>query len=104
MVLAHRHGFGHHLFVGPIILVLVVGALTYFVIARTRQHGHGVQQVGSTHDVAKHDVVSNSSAERILSERFAKGEIGLDDYRARLVALRETGVDPGDGASQAPTA
>jgi len=31
------------------------------------------------------------SPEQILAERFARGEIGEDDYRLRLAALRVTG-------------
>lgn len=92
MVLALLHRGVHHFFAGPIVLVVIIG-LVVFAVSRTRRRGSRSGPISASRDVAKHDVMSNSSAERILSERFAKGEIGLDDYRARLVALRESGTD-----------
>jgi uncharacterized membrane protein len=86
-----RHG--HHGIFGIIILLILVGAVVIFVISRGNRRRSGDGPISATNDVAKHDVLSNAAPERILSERFAKGEIGLDEYSERLKVLRATGND-----------
>lgn len=56
-------------------LWLVVLALVVFVLVRGRR------SCGA----------SRGSAESILAERFARGELSPDEYRERLDALRRTG-------------
>ncbi|GAA2752532.1 SHOCT domain-containing protein [Kitasatospora cinereorecta] len=41
-------------------------------------------------------------AEQTLAERLARGEIDVDDYHARLAALRATGPPPPAGAAPPP--
>ena len=114
MLLALHHAIGRRFFAGPIILLILVVVVAYFLIARSRQKMQNRRGPVGGFDASTHDTVNTSSAERILSERFARGEIGLEDYRRRLVAIRESGADPGDehssdgspkdDAPQAPTA
>ncbi len=94
-----RHG--HHLLMGPFAVVIVLVGVILFVASRSRARGAPGRSAASP--LAQHDVMSSSSTERILSERFARGELDLDEYRERLVALRE---HPGDEREegQAPTA
>ena len=71
-----RHG-GHDRAGGLIVLVLLVVAavlLTWF-IARRRTAAAAPR---------------SGNAEAILSERLARSEISVDDYRTTLAALRET--------------
>lgn len=95
MVLALLRG-GHHLFVGPVVLVIIVAIVVLVISSRARAR----RSTGASRSVAVHDTMSSSPAERILSERFAKGEIDLADYRARLVALRESGVTGEDSETE----
>ena len=92
LVLALLHRGVHHFFLGPIVLVVIV-ALVFFAVSRSRHRGSRPSSISASSDIARHETMSNSSAERILSEQFARGEIGLDDYRARLVALRDSASD-----------
>ncbi|HUY05735.1 MAG TPA: hypothetical protein VMU99_00545 [Acidimicrobiales bacterium] len=94
---------GHHLLIGPLAIVLLIGGLIFLVTSRSRMRRSSDGSTGPLSSVARHDVMPNSSAERILSERFARGEIDLDEYREHLVALR--GMPPKEnGEGQAPTA
>ena len=94
---------GHHLLAGPFMIIIVLGGVILFVISRSRTRGISRRSTAASRHLAQHDVMSNSSAERILSERFARGELDLGEYRERLVALREHPVDH-DDKGQAPTA
>ncbi|HVB01586.1 MAG TPA: hypothetical protein VNE42_10050 [Acidimicrobiales bacterium] len=94
---------GHHLLFGPFVVILLFGGLIFLVTSRSRKRRSSGGSTSASNSVAQHDVMSSSSAERILSERFARGEIDLDEYRERLVALREN-PDDARGNGQAPTA
>ncbi len=96
-----RHG--HHLLAGPFLLVVVLGGAILFAISRSRGRGVTSKSTAASPPIAKHDSMSSSTAERILSERFARGEIDLDEYRRRLVELREHPTNQ-DESGQAPTA
>ena len=70
----HHGGGGHHPIAFIIVLVLIALAITGVVllVRRSRANRTGVQ----------------TSAEAILAERFARGEIDESDYRSRRDALR----------------
>jgi putative membrane protein len=72
LVLADGNGWhhGHCWIVLPILLVLLA-ILAAFFWRRKRGRGNG-----------------SDSPQRILAERFARGEISGDDYRDRLAQLR----------------
>ncbi|WP_174867335.1 SHOCT domain-containing protein [Nocardia arthritidis] len=58
-----------------VVIAAIVAAVRYFGGNRTATTGSGPTITGS--------------AERLLAERFARGEIDEDEYRARLSLLRE---------------
>jgi len=58
---------------GSFVVLLLVALLVVFLIRRHEPHP---------------DRPARSSAEDILAERFARGEIDEDEYRSRLDALR----------------
>jgi putative membrane protein len=62
---------GHWWIVFPILWTLVLVTLIAFVCRRRRGDGTG-----------------GDSARRILGERFARGEINVDEYRERLGQLQ----------------
>ena len=70
----HHGGGGHHPIAFIILLVLIALAITAVVllVRRSRANSNGAQ----------------TSAEAILAERFARGEIDESDYRSRRDALR----------------
>lgn len=94
---------GHHLLFGPFVIFLLFGGLIFLVTSRSRMRRSSGGSASASNSVAQHDVMSSSSAERILSERFARGEIDLEEYRERLVALREDTAGA-NAKDQAPTA
>lgn len=90
--MGHRVGgrwFGHvHLFAHPLValvvlalLVAVVGAVVLLVL-RDRA-GRAIRAAAPSRDVAV-----PSTAESILDERFARGEIDDDEYQRRRTLLR----------------
>lgn len=70
-------GHGGWWLIGLLLMVAFWGAVIWLVVVATRRLGGGT-------DVAR------GSAEAILAERFARGEIDADEYRTRLSALRDT--------------
>lgn len=88
----HHHGFGAGygpgrgifmiLFLALIVLA-VVWALSTFT--HRRNHGHQWTDPRQPRSVSH----SNSDAERILEERFARGEIDADEFKDRRNLLRE---------------
>ena len=76
----HDGGGGHWWWlIGLIVLVLLVAA---FVALFTRRHG------ASEPPRVSHES-QRSSAEQVLADRLARGEIDPDEYRQRRDALRE---------------
>lgn len=61
-------------------MVVFWAAVIYGIVALVRYTGRSRRQGGEP-DRAP-------GAERLLAERFARGEIGEDEYRRRLAALR----------------
>ncbi len=75
---------GHEMFgwgfpLGLIITVLFWAAVIYAIVALVRYAGRNRHQTGGP---------ARPAAERLLAERFARGEIDEDEYRSRLSALR----------------
>jgi putative membrane protein len=77
-------GWGHHLLWGGLVMVLfwllVIAAIVLLVRAFTDRRQPPARPGPSAAD-----------AERILAERYARGEIDEQEYRARLTVLREHG-------------
>lgn len=72
LVLGSGWHHGHHWWiVFPILLLLIIGVLATLLWRR----GRGPTDPGD-------------SARRILGERFARGEIDVDEYRKRLAQLQ----------------
>ena len=64
-------------------LVLFWGAVIFGIVALVRYAGRGApQSVGS---------VQPPAPERLLAERFARGEIDEEEYQRRLAVLRAAG-------------
>lgn len=59
-------------------MIVVVGAVVWGIVALTRSNAPNGQSVRPT-------------AEDILSERFARGEIDASEYRERIDALHGSG-------------
>ncbi|GAA4480968.1 SHOCT domain-containing protein [Microbacterium panaciterrae] len=105
-VAAHPGRMGFHPFwpvfiIGPLIFILVVGLIVALVMRR-RRWGYGPWGSAPWHGAAgapgapgglgMHGPWAASaqsrSAEQILADRFAKGDIDETEYRARLEVLR----------------
>lgn len=71
---------GPFLFIFPLLILLLVGALVFALVFRRRRFaGHAAPWAAQAR---------TASAEQILAERFARGEVDEAEYRARLEALR----------------
>ena len=71
-------GGGHHWAAAILFLVLIaviLGALAWAIVMILRQREHQTSGAAAT--------VAGSDALKILDERFARGEIEPDDYKAR---------------------
>lgn len=76
------HGDGRWVVMG-IVMLLLWGALIALVVWAVRSyHSPTVPSGGPTTSLRRSD--------EILAERFARGEIDEDEYRARREALRES--------------
>ena len=58
------------------LMVVFWGAVAWFLVSLVRDRSPRADDTGR--------------AERILAERYARGEIGADDYRGRLEDLRKS--------------
>ena len=63
-----------------IVMVLFWAAVIYGIVALVRYAGRNRRPAG--------DPGQPPAAERLLAERFARGEIDEDEYRRRLAVLR----------------
>jgi putative membrane protein len=81
----HMTGWGYGL--GIISMVLFWGLLIVALVAVVRYVGRGHQEGSPPQPPAAGS--QPPSAERLLAERFARGEIDADEYRQRLEILRE---------------
>lgn len=77
-----EHMFAGHWIFGLIMMLIFWALVAWAVIALVRsnrgQHMHGMRHHGGA-----------ASAEQILADRFARGEIEADEFRSRAQALRE---------------
>lgn len=70
---------------GGIVLLVVIGALVAGGVYLARRASRAQPPAAS----AQPD--PTRSAEHLLAERFARGELDEDEYRAKIAVLRETG-------------
>ena len=88
-------GWGYALM--TISLVLFWGAVIFGIMALVRYFGRSGQLAAAPPQSAE----SAPSPERLLAERFARGEMGEEEYRQRLAVLR--GADqPANGRARPP--
>jgi putative membrane protein len=87
-------GWGYALM--TISMVLFWGAVIFGIVALVRYVSRGGPQAG--------EPTQPATPERLLAERFARGEIDEDEYQRRLAALRGTGHagTPADGQARPP--
>lgn len=84
MMYWYGHGMsGWGYAIGAISMVLFWGAVIFGIVALVRYLGRGGTHAG--------EPVRPPSPERLLAERFARGEIDEDEYQRRLAALRGAG-------------
>lgn len=81
--------------IGPLMFLIIVGLLITLIVRR-RRWGAGPWGPGGWHgapgapgaSVPWAGAAQSRSAEQILADRYAKGDIDETDYRARLEVLR----------------
>ncbi len=78
----HDRGAGAWWLVFMALMMIAFWAGLAWVIVSVVRHG------GRNHDFAAPPRAASVSPEDILHERFARGEIGVDEYQQRVDALR----------------
>lgn len=69
--------------------LLTVAGLVLLVVIAVRAVGGGITPTPSASDPEAPGPVRRSRAREILDARYAKREIGTEEYRARLQALQD---------------
>ena len=88
-------GWGYGLM--TVSMILFWGAVIFGIVLLVRYFGRSGQPPGAPPQSAE----SPPSPERLLAERFARGEIDEEQYRQHLAVLR--GADqPGNGQARPP--
>ena len=88
-------GWGYALM--TVSMILFWGAVIYGIVLLVRYFGRSGQPPAAPSQSAE----APPSPERLLAERFARGEIGEEEYRQRLAVLR--GADqPANGQARPP--
>ena len=88
-------GWGYGLM--TVSMILFWGAVIFGIMALVRYFGRSGQLAAAPPQSAE----SAPSPERLLAERFARGEMGEEEYRQRLAVLR--GADqPANGRARPP--
>lgn len=72
----HMDGFGWGMMGMGWLVILIIGGLVVWAVVYTSSRSSSPSET------------STASAERILADRFARGEIDIDEYRGRLEELR----------------
>lgn len=85
-------GWGYALM--TVSMVLFWGAVIFGIVALVRYFGRSGQPPAAP--PPPWTPASPGTPERLLAERFARGEIGEEEYRQRLAVLRGEG-EPADG-------
>lgn len=83
-----------------IILLVVIAAIVLVVLKFSRKAPQHPDRPFWPGTAAMHH--ATSSAEQILAERYARGEIDTEEYRTRLQTLRGQGPMPDQGPGQGP--
>ncbi|MCE4027954.1 MULTISPECIES: SHOCT domain-containing protein [unclassified Microbacterium] len=99
-VAAHPGHMGFHPFwpvfiIGPLMFLVIVGLLVALLVRRRRWGGpgpwawHGAPGAQAPWaGAAQGGAAQSRTAEQILADRFAKGDVDETEYRARLEVLR----------------
>lgn len=95
-MIMHRHWMVDHghpwlWLLASLTVILLWGGAIWAIVSLFRRGGSAASGDGSAR-AAEGDPLA--SAERILADRFARGEIDADEYRARLAALRSAPSAP----------
>lgn len=72
----HMDGFGWGMMGMGWLVILIIGGLVVWAVVTTSSRPSSSSEA------------STASAERILADRLARGEIDIDEYRGRLDELR----------------
>lgn len=89
------HGGGFWFFLIPLFWILLIVAL-FAIFGRRRWRHHGGYGGYGYGPHAWHAAQAAGSAESVLAQRYANGDIDEKEYRARLEVLRSSGpVPPG---------
>ena len=72
---------------GSLLFLALLGLIAWLVVRAVRRPGDGPPRSART--------AGQDTAERLLADRFARGEIDEDEYRRRLATLRNVGTGPG---------
>ena len=72
---------------GSLLLLALLGLIAWLVVRAVQRPGDGPARPPRT--------AGQDTAERLLADRFAQGEIDEDEYRRRLATLRSAGTGPG---------
>ncbi|SDL88257.1 putative membrane protein [Geodermatophilus siccatus] len=70
-----------------LLFLALLGLVAWVVVRAVRRPGDGPSRAPRT--------AGPDTAERLLADRFARGEIDEDEYRRRLATLRSVGTVPG---------
>jgi putative membrane protein len=76
----HMMWEGGWMFIGPLMMFAVIAVIVVIVVLLLRGHGGGNSGVRTS---------SESRADAILKERFARGEIDKEEYEERCRILRD---------------
>ena len=96
----HRDGHPMMWGIGLMVLIAATAALVTWLVLRGRPAAAGAAMAAPSAPVAS--ASPTASAETILAERLARSEIGPDDYRSMLAALRGGVVSPTSLAPEPP--
>ena len=90
------HHFGHGgdgmYWIGPIMMIVLVALVVWLIVSLSRRPGgrHEHWQHGGPWQPPSRP----ASAEQLLADRLARGEIEVADYQARIDALRAKPPQP----------
>jgi putative membrane protein len=73
--------------IGFLLTLGLLALIAWLVVRAVRRPGYGPPQPPRT--------AGQDTAERVLADRFARGEIDEDEYCRRLATLRSVGTGPG---------
>lgn len=72
---------------GSLLFLALIAFVAWVVVRAVRRPGDGPPRTART--------AGQDTAERLLADRFARGEIDEEEYRRRLATLRSVGAGPG---------